>query len=180
MRFGLLPATKPGQLMYDNSVNAFELAQELASAPIYPGIAMDIHRALTRGIPWFEDRELSGVYRREELKVGGRKCPRFLFVEYLMRERWFPRVKAELDTFDGTPERALEIAWAMHHSFEHIHPFADGNGRAGRILLNYALMKMEQEPIVVWYKNRHQYYNAINKFNKSIGEYLQIGQDWPI
>lgn len=180
MRVGLLPATKPGQLMYDNSVNAFELAKELVSQPFYGDIVKDIHRALTRGIDWYEMQSLSGNYRKEELEVGGHKCPKHMFVDYLMRERWAPKVKEELASFDGTPEHALEIAWGIHHSFEFIHPFADGNGRTGRILLNYALMQMNQEPIVVWYKKRFEYYKSINEFNKNIGEYLRLGEGWPI
>lgn len=180
MCMGLLPATKPGQLMYDNSVNAFELAKELVSQPFYGDIVKDIHRALTKGIDWYEMQSLSGVYRREEVEVAGRQCPRHLFVDYLMRERWAPKVKAELESFNGTQEHALEIAWGIHHSFEFIHPFADGNGRTGRILLNYALMRMNQEPIVVWYKKRFEYYNSINEFNKNIDEYLGLGERWPI
>lgn len=180
VRVGLLPATKPGQLMYDNSVNAFELAKELSSQPFYSDIAKDIHRALTKGIDWYEMQFLSGAYRQEELEVGGHNCPKHILVDYLMRERWAPKVKSELESFDGTPEHALEIAWGIHHSFEFIHPFADGNGRTGRILLNYALMTMNQKPIVVWYKDRFEYYKSINKFNENINEYLGLGEGWPI
>jgi Fic family protein len=176
----LLPATKPGQLMYDNSVNAFELAKKFSSQPFYDGVVRDIHRVLTRGIQWYEAQCLSGNYRKEELTVGGHICPKYMFVDHLMRERWAPKVEEELASFDGTPEHALEIAWGIHHSFEFIHPFADGNGRTGRILLNYALMQMNQEPIVVWYAKRFEYYNSINEFNKNIGEYLGLGDGWPI
>lgn len=176
----LFLADKPGQLMYDNTAKAFELMTQLVEEPFYGELPKDLHRTLTKDIRWYEDRELSGRYRTEELTVGSHDCPKFMFVDFLMRERWAPRVLQDLESFDGTPEHALKIAWAIHHSFEYIHPFADGNGRTGRLLLNYALLRMKQEPMVIWYKDRFSYYNSIEKFNTKIDEYLNLKGDYPI
>lgn len=176
------PAVKPGQLMYDNTINAFELAKDLSSENFYLGLPMDLHRTLTKDIPWYEDQNLSGRYRKETLEVGGRECPMPWAVDFLMRERWFPKVQEELASFDGTPQHALDIAFRAHHAFEYIHPFADGNGRTGRLLLNYFLMKMGQPCLVIWYKKRHEYYNSINAFiDKDLNEYLRLlKENWPI
>ena len=50
----------------------------------------------------------------------------------------------------------LEIA-KMHIQYENIHPFPDGNGRTGRILINYLLLMKNQAPIVIPFSKRKQY-----------------------
>ena len=170
----LYPAVQPGQLMYDNTAQAFELAVDLTS----PGCARDIHRTLTRGIPWYENRGLSGCYRRDGVKAGGRVCPSPIHIERLMSEYWHPKLQAEIQSFSGTPEEALEIAWNIHHAFEYIHPFADGNGRTGRLLLNRVLMALNADPIVILYQNRNQYYESIQRFvDDHVADYLNLSSE---
>ncbi len=55
----------------------------------------------------------------------------------------------------------------LHLSFEHIHPFCDGNGRIGRVLNNYALIREGYVPINVAFVNRAQYYDAFKEFERS-------------
>lgn len=56
----------------------------------------------------------------------------------------------------------LIIATVFHHKFEKIHPFYEGNGRTGRILLNYILMRSGFPPLVVEKKNKKRYYSALS------------------
>jgi len=54
----------------------------------------------------------------------------------------------------------------FHLTFEHIHPFIDGNGRIGRILNNYLLIREGFVPINIKFIDRKKYYNAFKEFDQ--------------
>ena len=66
----------------------------------------------------------------------------------------------------------LVVAAIFHHEFVAIHPFDDGNGRMGRILMNYTLMRRGYPPIVVPLKKRKEYYNVLNRAD--LGDHLPL------
>ena len=55
------------------------------------------------------------------------------------------------------------IAW-FHLNFEGIHPFIDGNGRTGRLILNFDLMQHGYPPINVKFTDRKRYYEAFDAY----------------
>jgi Fic family protein len=61
----------------------------------------------------------------------------------------------------------LVLATLFHHKFEKIHPFADGNGRTGRMIMNYILMKNKHPPIIIQKKFRTEYLNAMKTADES-------------
>jgi len=61
----------------------------------------------------------------------------------------------------------LVLASIFHHKFEKIHPFMDGNGRTGRMLLNYILLKKDYPPVVIRTKSRKTYLDALKKADKN-------------
>ncbi|OIO22050.1 hypothetical protein AUJ17_00830 [Candidatus Micrarchaeota archaeon CG1_02_47_40] len=58
----------------------------------------------------------------------------------------------------------LVLAGVVHNQFENIHPFQDGNGRIGRILLNNILLKHNLPPLNIELRNRHEYYAALQAY----------------
>lgn len=61
---------------------------------------------------------------------------------------------------------ALVLATVIHNQFEDIHPFADGNGRVGRLLLNNILLKHNKPPVNIDFENRREYYFALQEYQK--------------
>lgn len=59
----------------------------------------------------------------------------------------------------------LLLAALVHNQFEKIHPFQDGNGRVGRLLLNYVLLRHDYPPINIYLKDRTRYYRCLQKFD---------------
>jgi len=62
---------------------------------------------------------------------------------------------------------ALILAAVVHNQFENIHPFVDGNGRVGRILLNNILIKNNLPPINIELKDRAEYYETLQEYEKN-------------
>jgi len=84
-----------------------------------------------------------------------------------------PYVKTDMDLllkwYQENKEKLhpLVLAQIFHHKFEKIHPFMDGNGRTGRMLLNYILIKNNYPPLVIRNKNREKYLKAMRKADNS-------------
>lgn len=66
---------------------------------------------------------------------------------------------------DVSPENALTAAAYFHAKFENIHPFADGNGRVGRLAMNYLLVLHGHPPIIIHEENRKEYYDALEAWD---------------
>jgi len=61
----------------------------------------------------------------------------------------------------------LILASVVHNQFENIHPFRDGNGRVGRLLLNNILLKHKMPPVNIDFENRAKYYRSLQEYEKA-------------
>jgi len=81
-------------------------------------------------------------------------------IKHLLNElvKWYSKNK------DKYP--ALVLGAVIHNQFENIHPFLDGNGRVGRILLNNILIRHGLPPLNIELKNRIEYYRSLSSYEK--------------
>jgi Fic family protein len=73
--------------------------------------------------------------------------------------RWYGKYKSKYPP--------LVLAAVVHNQFENIHPFQDGNGRIGRLLLNNILLKRGLPPVNIELKNRSEYYAALQAYESN-------------
>ncbi len=135
-----------------NLMQAWERVKELAqpNASLTENHLLDLHRiVLTR----VED-SFAGSYRNSTVRIAGANFipPNPLKVPDLMAELF-----AGLATISDPVERAAQL----HHGIAHIHPFADGNGRAARLAMNFILLAAGYPPISISPDLRQDYYRAL-------------------
>ncbi len=102
-------------------------------------------------------RDIAGKFRDYLVRVGDYRAPDWQDIEQLMEE-----LIKEINK--GPKEISIpEFAGLMHYRFEKIHPFGDGNGRIGRLLINHVLWHAGYPMIIIPYKKRSSYYRALKK-----------------
>ena len=105
-----------------------------------------------------DKREDRGVYRRVPVRIMGAYHEP---VQPLMIQS---RMEQLLQKYKNSKEHIVtKLAW-FHIEFEGIHPFIDGNGRTGRLLVNLELMKAGYPPIDIKFTDRMAYYTAFDKY----------------
>lgn len=62
-------------------------------------------------------------------------------------------------------QNALTAAAYFHAKLENIHPFADGNGRTGRLAMNYFLVMHNHPPVIIHEEDRKTYYDALEAWD---------------
>lgn len=105
---------------------------------------------------------ISGRFRAkgEYVRVGTHIAPAPEHVEALLDA-------AFLDFSGNYSVYFLEKIARFHLEFEHTHPFCDGNGRIGRVLINYQLMQLGFPPIIIRDKEKKLYYQAFREYEDS-------------
>ena len=146
---------------------AFDFVKELVSDKIRISerVIKDIHSLVL-----MDRREDKGVYRRIPVRIMGaeNQPPQPYMVPVLMEElvREHESQRKEM--------HVIEAAARFHLNFESIHPFIDGNGRTGRLLLNFELMQAGYPPINVKFSDRKKYYECFKLYSLEKSEDAMI------
>lgn len=150
---------------------AFDLSAEL---PITQRLILAVHRTLMAGVRG-EERS-PGEFRRSPVWVGhaGATPTNAVFVPPLPHH--LGDLLADWERFvndDGRHLPALVQAALMHYQFETIHPFLDGNGRIGRLLINLVLTARDRLDLPLLYlssyfeSHRDQYYQRLQRVRET-------------
>lgn len=135
---------------------AFDYIMDLVKekTPINEYIIKQIHYLVLADKP--QDR---GTYRKIPVSILGAKHTPVQphLIEPKMKEL------LKLDFNDG--EDFISKLARFHVEFEAIHPFIDGNGRTGRLLINLELMKLGYPPIDIKFSDREAYYDAFDSYH---------------
>ncbi|MEG0319827.1 MAG: Fic family protein [Niameybacter sp.] len=107
-------------------------------------------------------REDKGVYRRIPVKIMGsiHEPPQPYLLPIKMEELVSSHKKNQKTL------HCLESVARFHMDFEAIHPFVDGNGRTGRLLLNFELIQNGYPPINIKFTDRRKYYETFNIYHE--------------
>lgn len=75
------------------------------------------------------------------------------------------RIDEIIYEYNNSNLEKIEKIAKFHIDFEHIHPFEDGNGRTGRVLLNHQLIMNEELPVVIPEEKRIEYFNFLANYD---------------
>lgn len=142
-----------------NNQKAFEYLKILIKekAVFSEEIIKDIHEILLKNI--FQ----GGIYRNANVRISGASFipPNFENVRQEMKYfiEDYNKYKNEFNP--------IKLSAWVHAEFVRIHPFADGNGRTSRLLMNYCLMNNNFKPISINPENRAEYYESLDFYGKN-------------
>lgn len=135
---------------------AFDLVRELVKnqTPLSERVIQQIHYLVLA-----DKKDDRGVYRRVPVRIMGAQHE--TAQPYLIQ----PKMEQLISAYaENTEHIVTKLAW-FHIEFESIHPFIDGNGRTGRLLVNLELMKAGYPSIDIKFTDRLAYYNAFDEYH---------------
>ena len=108
--------------------------------------------------------DIAGRFRSYPVRVGPYVAPDWHKLETLIKQ---------LTVFvNESSLNSVEVAARAHYMFEKIHPFGDGNGRIGRLLMNYVLWKNGYPMLIIEYAKRKSYYKALERTEEGFVSYF--------
>lgn len=135
----------------ENSLKSFALIKS-PNFKLNQRSIIALHRELVQGL------EIKEGYKKENIVVNNKAT--------VSPEKVRSSIAKLLQWFSSQRKKNIHpliIASEFHSQFEHIHPFSDGNGRTGRLLFNWMLLKSGYGVILFKNKNRKAYFSALDQ-----------------
>lgn len=137
--------------------DAFYYILDIVNEPLTEQVIKDIHSLVL-----MHNRENKGVYRRIQVQILGSSHktsdPKDIQQNIQNLLQKFNEWKKQY--------HILKAVALFHLEFEAIHPFIDGNGRTGRLLLNFELIKHGLLPVNIKFTDREKYYNSFDEYHE--------------
>ena len=145
-----------------NHFKCIDMIIDAANQPLSEAFLKSLHRTLKSGTSdsrkeWFA----VGEYKKIPNEVGGR--------ETTPPEQVAHQIKALLSAYHQKKEKTLEELIAFHVAFERIHPFQDGNGRVGRLILFKECLRNQIVPFIIDDSLKMFYYRGLHEWHDEHG-----------
>lgn len=145
-----------------NHFRAIDYVIDHAQDPVSEGMIKELHRILKTGTTdsakeWFA----VGEYKRLPNEVGGRKTT--------LPENVSKEVKGLLKTHGPHSKHSLDDIIDFHVKFEKIHPFQDGNGRVGRLIMFKECLANDLVPFIIADDMKAFYYRGLSEWDYEKG-----------
>ena len=150
-----------------NHFRCIDLVIDSAGQMLSEPFIKTLHRTLKSGTSdsrkdWFA----VGDYKKIPNEVGGR--------DTTAPEEVPTEMKQLLASYNRKPDKTLEDLIAFHVAFESIHPFQDGNGRVGRLILFKECLKNGIVPFIIDEDLKLFYYRGLHEWNTERGYLIDI------
>lgn len=156
---GITPKEKTLREIYDlqNTEKVFFSLFDIGDVKLAHELIIEIHDKLLENI------DARKGYRTQDIRVVKSNFDatpgKYVKTDMELLLKWYDNNLGKL--------HPLVLAVVFHHKFEKIHPFMDGNGRTGRMLVNYILMNNHLPPTIIHKKTRKEYLNAMREADES-------------
>lgn len=157
----------------NNHFDAFRYLLQVAEEEVSESIIKEFHKILKSGTSdsrkdWF----VVGDYKKKPNMVGDREtcAPKDVSKEMRKLLLWY----------EQGGKKKVEDLIEFHYRFERIHPFQDGNGRVGRLILFKECLRHDIVPILIEDKYKQFYYRGLSEFEREPGYLIDTclhGQD---
>ncbi|MDD4625397.1 MAG: Fic family protein [Candidatus Paceibacterota bacterium] len=116
------------------------------------GLAIKLHGILMNGV-----HSNAGVYRNHAVRIIGANLPTANYIS-------IPKLIKELMSLAAEKSKdIIALSASIHSRFEQIHPFSDGNGRIGRLIMNAMLLNANFAPAIILQQQKQLYYTYLYK-----------------
>ena len=143
----------------------FILEKIIKKEPLSVDLIKQIHYKLAKG-----------TYDDERYNIKGERPGEFKMHDYVTGknevgvppeyvEEYLSDLIDEINSFSDKTDDYYTVVAYLHAEFEKIHPFADGNGRTGRTLVNYYLLINNKKPLIIYNEDRKIYYDCLEKYD---------------
>jgi len=145
-----------------NHFRCIDLMIDMANYPLSESMLRQLHLILKSGTadsrkPWFA----VGAYKRLENEVGG--------LMTTAPEQVAAAMKALLKKYNAHKEKTFEEIVEFHYEFERIHPFQDGNGRIGRLIMFKECLRNKIAPFIIEDNLKAYYYRGLAQWPEERG-----------
>ena len=145
-----------------NHFKCIDMIIDSANYPLSERFIKELHSVLKSGTSdsrkdWF----VVGDYKKIPNEVGGR--------DTALPEEVADKMKNLLAEYNGKEEKTFEDILDFHVKFERIHPFQDGNGRVGRLIMFKECLKYNIVPFIIEDSLKMFYYRGLKEWNNEKG-----------